>query len=70
MTEYGIFSDEGQIERGMFSLVEANTRLQSYSADDGCWAAACCHDHPDFEEASCEECDQDEEDECDEEDEG
>jgi uncharacterized GH25 family protein len=54
--EYGIFSDEGQIERGMFSLAEAQGRLAIYPAEDGCWAAECCHDHPENEESNCEEC--------------
>ena len=62
--EYGIFSDEGQIERGMHSLAEARERLSDgYSADDDCWVAACCHDHPDFEDGHCEECDSEDEDE-------
>jgi len=54
--EYGIFSDEGQVERGMFSLAEAQGRLAIYPADDGCWIAECCHDHPENEEGNCEEC--------------
>ena len=69
--EYGIFSDEGQIERGMFTLVEAETRLLAVYAGDGCWAAECCPTHPENEESNCEECaDEDcDKDGCDDEDE-
>ena len=62
--EYGIFNDEGQVERGMFSLAEAQGRLAIYPADDGCWTAKCCNDHPENEQSNCEDCDKDGCDDC------
>lgn len=54
--EYGIFSDEGLIEGGFCSRAEATAALAArYQPDDGD-VRRCCHDHPEHEADSCEEC--------------
>lgn len=57
VNEFGIFSDEGCVERGFFGREDAEAAVaERYSADDGVHVAECCHDHPDHERFSCEEC--------------
>jgi len=59
-TEYGIFGDEGKLEGDFYSREEAERALADrYSAEDGEHVGECCHDHPDHEAATCEECNAD-----------
>ncbi len=67
--EFGLFSDEGLIEGGFTTALDAlHTMRQVYSPEDELHVAECCPDHPEHERASCEECNA-EEDEPEEEDE-
>lgn len=60
--EFGIFAEDGQLERGFDSLVEAEKALaKRYSPEDEAHAGECCHDHPEHEAATCELCDDEEE---------
>ena len=61
MDEYGIFSDDGQLERGFSSAEEAQIIIrEQYSPEDRAYVARVCHDHPEQEAAYCDECDEDE----------
>lgn len=60
--EFGIFAEDGQLERGFYSLAEAEKALaERYSPEDEAHAGECCHDHPEHEAATCELCDDEEE---------
>lgn len=64
-TEFGIFNDEGCLERQFYSSAEANIALAArYTREDAAWTAPLCHDHADTEQAAnnCEACQADEED--------
>jgi hypothetical protein len=57
MNEYGIFGDEGQMERGFYTESEAQRHVDFYyNPEDHLWVARICHDHPNHEHTSCEEC--------------
>lgn len=61
MSEYGIFAEDGQLERGFFSMEEAEKALaRRYSPADEAHVGECCHDHPEHERSTCEQCDEDE----------
>jgi hypothetical protein len=64
---FGIFNDEGLVEGDFYSQEEAQTAIKErYSEEDDLHVAECCHDHPEQERESCEECnseDKEEEDE-------
>ena len=62
-TEFGIFAEDGLLEGGFFSAEDAQKVLDGcYSPDDEAHVGACCHDHPQHEAATCEECNAEEED--------
>lgn len=55
MTEYGIFNDEGCVERGYWSEKAAQAAADGYDPDDEVYADALCSEHEqpyDF----CDEC--------------
>lgn len=55
--EYGIFSDEGLLERDSSSAEEAErTRTKRYAEDDAT-VHPVCHDHPEHPAHACEKCD-------------
>lgn len=54
--DFGIFNDEGLVEYDFDSKEAADTTLATYGDDHGCWVSECCHDHPEHEKDSCEEC--------------
>jgi hypothetical protein len=57
VTELGIFNDEGMIDGPFYSREEADRVMtERYSAEDGEHVAECCHDHPENERATCEDC--------------
>jgi hypothetical protein len=43
MTEFGIFNDEGCVERGLYSAVEAQARVKTYDSDDDVAVGIMCH---------------------------
>jgi hypothetical protein len=55
MTEWGLFSDEGCVERGIWSREEAEAALLRYDPDDELVALPMCelHEEP---AASCPSC--------------
>jgi hypothetical protein len=58
---FGIWADDGQLERGFFSRAEAEEALaKRYSPEDEAHVGECCHDHPSQEHDSCEICNADE----------
>lgn len=63
MNEWGIFNDEGCLERGLWSQAQADTALNAYSEEDEVHAAPICRDHEDDEQedGSCWLCDQEQE---------
>ena len=62
MREFGLFNDGGCVEAGFFSRQEAEEALRTrYSEEDGLEVAAICPDHPEQEDAFCEECNAEEE---------
>jgi hypothetical protein len=68
MTEYGIFNDEGCIERGFWTEDEAGVALADYYADgeENLSIEALCGEHDEQPADSCEECfSEDDEDESD-----
>lgn len=58
MTEWGVFSDEGCVEAGLWSQQEAEEAASSHRAngDDTARAARICPDHEEQEEGNCDEC--------------
>lgn len=60
MDEYGIFSDEGCVERGLYSRTAAGQALSRYDADEReeLHVGELCHDHADDEEEAdgCQQC--------------
>jgi hypothetical protein len=57
LTEFGIFSDEGQVEAGFYSAAEAQAAIVArYEESDGLAVLACCHEHPMQPSLGCEEC--------------
>jgi len=61
MNEFGIFNDEGKIEGDFYSMVEAQARIDADPETyEGCHAAECCHDHPEYEKDDCEDCGEEE----------
>ena len=61
MDTYGIFSDEGLLEGEFSSREKATVALAlSYDGADA-HVGLVCHDHPDHEKDSCEECEEDSE---------
>ena len=66
---FGIFNDEGCVESDFHTCEAAEKAIsERYSVDDDVHVAECCHDHPDEERETCEECldeDEDEEEESD-----
>ncbi len=61
--EFGIFSDEGCLERDFYSREEAERVLSERYPDDGAHVGECCPDHPEEERETCELCNADDEDE-------
>jgi hypothetical protein len=57
---FGIFNDEGCIEDGFVSHEAAETRRANAYANDDAHVAEICHEHPEQEKDSCEECNSDE----------
>ncbi len=55
-TEYGIFTDDGLIEGGFYSEKSAQKALDLDYAEDEAHVAEICHDHPEHEADTCEEC--------------
>lgn len=63
MTEYGIFSDEGCIETGFYSVEEAQAALtKRYATEDGLAVSEICPDHEDHARDTCEDCNSEDED--------
>lgn len=57
MDEYGLFNDEGCVERGFWSLEEAwAAEKDRYSPEDDLSAFALCRTHGDHAAVDCEEC--------------
>lgn len=55
--EYGIFADEGLLEGGFYSEIEAQDAVRErYTADDDVTVLECCRDHPDEARAFCARC--------------
>lgn len=60
-TEYGLFSDEGLVESGFYSIEEASqARKERYAEDDGLDIEEVCPEHPEHARYGCEECDAEE----------
>jgi hypothetical protein len=60
-TEYGLFSDEGIVEGGFYSVAEAQAAIaERYDADDGLEVEEVCPEHPDHPRCGCEKCDAEE----------
>jgi hypothetical protein len=56
-TEFGIFSEEGCCENGMFSHEEAEARIKAMGEEaEGCFIAECCEEHREEEREHCREC--------------
>jgi hypothetical protein len=55
-TEYGLFNDEGCVERGLWSRAEAERELARYSDEDELTAKALCEVHDEQAADDCEEC--------------
>jgi hypothetical protein len=60
MDEFGIFSGEGLLEGGFYSMAEAEAALAARYSPEA-HAARCCHDHPEHEHESCPECNSEDE---------
>jgi hypothetical protein len=59
MDEYGVFNDEGCVEREFYSEADAEkARAERYADDDDCVVRRCCPDHPDQPYVTCQECDE------------
>lgn len=57
MTEFGIFNDEGCVERGFFSVADAKTAaVTTYAEDDGLSVSELCQEHDEQPYDTCEEC--------------
>jgi hypothetical protein len=57
MSEFGIFNDEGKVEGDFCSMAEAQAPIDADPETyEGCYAAECCHDHPEYEKDNCEDC--------------
>ena len=70
MTEYGLFNDEGCVERQFYSVAGAETAVVSrYDVEDELEVLAMCGEHDEQPLNGCEECDSDEDDENDDEEE-
>lgn len=63
MTEYGLFNDEGCVERGFWSAEEADAaNVERYEPDDELTAHPLCAKHEEQPADGCEECDSEDED--------
>jgi hypothetical protein len=61
--EFGIWADDGQLERGFYSREEAEAALvKRYSPEDEAHVGECCHDHPSQEHETCKLCNADDDD--------
>jgi hypothetical protein len=57
MAEYGIFNDEGCVERGFYDEDKAQTTKDgSYSDEPGVYVAEMCPDHDEQPLDFCEDC--------------
>ena len=58
MTEHGVFNDEGCIDRGFYSLKDAEAAVREYrkDGDEHVHAAVLCGEHDEQPADSCEEC--------------
>lgn len=56
MREWGIFNDEGMLEGGFVSQVEAQLVLERDYAEDDAHVAEECRDHAEHEAETCEPC--------------
>lgn len=62
MPEYGIFNDEGCIERQFYSREDVDTAAASYDPEDDVRVEEMCRDHADQEQPAngCEFCNEEE----------
>lgn len=60
--EYGLFSDEGCVEDGIWGLDEARARLAEYDPGNELEIRAICRDHEGEPADTCEQCHADDED--------
>ena len=67
-TEYGIFSDEGLVEGGFFTRLDAETAAHVKYDLDGVTVHEICPDHEDQPADACEDCDDPDDDESEDED--
>lgn len=56
MDEYGLFNDEGCVERGLWSQEQAHQALQAYSLEDELTVHRLCSEHEEQPADTCEEC--------------
>ena len=64
MPEYGLFSDEGCVEDGFYSMSSALTAImERYSFEDELEVEEICPDHEQQPYGGCEECQQEEDEE-------
>lgn len=55
-TEFGIFNDEGCVERGLWSAAQAAEVLSTYDPEDEVTAHALCGEHEEQAADHCEDC--------------
>lgn len=55
-TEYGVFNDEGCVERQLWTLEAASRAAAAYDEDDEVRVEALCPEHDEEPAAFCEEC--------------
>lgn len=60
MPEWGIFTDEGCLERGFRFREDATRHLEKWYVEDDARVCLCCHDHPDEPRDTCEACNEEE----------
>lgn len=64
MTEYGLFNDEGCVDRGFISVEAAEAALaEQYDVGDELVVKELCPEHEEEPRDSCEECNVEEEEE-------
>lgn len=56
MSEFGIFNPEGLVDSGFVTQGEAETEQRTRPEYSDCHVAKVCEDHPEHENATCEDC--------------